>query len=116
MPTMDTERLQIFFDLSMSLLATADADTGQFVDLNPAWEQTLGWSLEELRARPFVEFIHPEDLDRTNALVMDMIERELPAVNFENRYLHKEGHWVWLSWVGVVHEDRFYSAARDITP
>ena len=99
----------------MSLLATADAETGAFVDLNPAWETTLGWSLEELRARPFIEFIHPDDLAPTNAIVEDMILRSLPAVNFENRYLHKDGHWVWLSWVGVVDGDRFYSAARDIT-
>lgn len=112
---MDHKRLQLFFDLSMSLLVTADATTGRFVDLNPAWETTLGWSLEELKSRPFVEFIHPEDLAPTNALITDMVERNLPAVNFENRYKHKDGRWIWLSWVGVVRGNMFYSSARDVT-
>lgn len=112
---MNPERLQLFFDMSMSLLVTADGTTGRFIDLNPAWETTLGWTLDELRSRPFVEFCHPDDVAPTNAIVADMIERGLPAVNFENRYQHKAGHWVWLSWVGLVSDGMFVSAARDIT-
>ncbi len=112
---METERLKHFFDLSLSLLCTADAETGYFVDLNPAWEATLGWTVEELLARPFVEFIHPDDLAPTFAIIEDMVQRGLSAVNFENRYQHKDGHWVWLSWVGVVRDGTFYSSAHDIT-
>jgi PAS domain-containing protein len=36
---------------------------------------------------------------------------------FENRYIHKEGHAVWLSWTTTqrTQEDLFYSVAIDIT-
>jgi rsbT co-antagonist protein RsbR len=40
---------------------------GYFVDLNPMWEPTLGWTIEELKARPFVEFVHPDDRAATQA-------------------------------------------------
>jgi PAS domain S-box-containing protein len=104
-----------FFELSLSLLCTAEAGANTFSELNPAWEDVLGWTLDELRSRPFTEFIHPDDLAPTFAIIEDMVARGLPAVNFENRYRHKDGRWVWLSWVGAVRDGTFYSAARDIS-
>lgn len=112
---MDPGKLQQFFDISRSLLCTADAATNTFVDLNPAWERTLGWSLEELRARPFTEFIHPEDLQPTFAIIAEMVQHGREAVQFENRYRHKDGSWVSLSWYGVVRGGQFYSSAWPIT-
>lgn len=111
----DPDRLRLFFELSLSLLCTAEAGSNTFEDLNPAWEEVLGWTREELRSRPFTEFIHPDDLGPTFAIIEDMVTRGLNAVNFENRYRHKDGHWVWLSWVGLVREGTFCSAARDIS-
>ncbi len=111
----DPERLRLFFELALSPLCTAEAGSNTFADLNPAWEAVLGWSREELRSRPFTDFIHPEDQASTFAIIGDMVERGLPAVNFENRYQHKDGRWIWLSWVGTVRDGTFYSAARDIS-
>jgi len=110
----EPDRLKYFFDVSLSLLCTADATTNTFVDLNPAWQRTLGWTLEELRSRPFTDFIHPDDLTPTLAIISDMVNRGQDAVNFENRYRHKNGNWVWLSWYGAVRGGRFYSAAQPI--
>lgn len=112
---MNPDRLRHFFDVSLSLLCTADAATNTFVDLNPAWERALGWTLEELRSRPFTEFIHLDDLAPTFAVIADMVARGLPAVNFENRYRHKDGSWVWLSWHSVVRDGSFYASATDVT-
>ncbi|RYE93087.1 MAG: PAS domain S-box protein [Myxococcales bacterium] len=111
--TSDHER---FFQLSRDLLATSTFD-GRFVDLNPAWHTTLGWSLDELRARPFLEFVHPDDrastLDETARLGQPGHE----SVHFENRYRCLDGSYRWLSWtsVHVPGESRLYCAARDIT-
>lgn len=109
------ERLRAFFDVSMALLCTADAETNTFVDLNPAWESVLGWTRAELRSRPFTELLHPDDKAPTFAIIQEMLDQGRLAVNFENRYLHKDGHWVWLSWFGRIDEGVFYSSARDIT-
>ena len=87
---------------------------GYFEKSNPAWQSTLGWSEEEVRATKFFEFIHPDDLARTNA-AWDNAGRGVPALRFENRYRCKDGGWRWLSWIAVPEGDKVYCSARDIT-
>jgi PAS domain-containing protein len=60
------ERARRFFDLSRDMLCTANMD-GYFVELNDAWTQQLGYSAEELRALPFIERVHLDDRERTEA-------------------------------------------------
>ena len=102
-----------FFQVSLDLLATANRD-GYFVDLNPLWEQVLGHTLEELRAVPYIEFVHPDD--RESTLDADnVITGEETVVNFENRFRHKDGSYRWMLWNGSVADGLMYGCARDIT-
>ena len=50
-------------DLSHDLFCTADVARATFLWLSPNWARSLGWTLEELRAQPFLEFVHPDDLE-----------------------------------------------------
>ncbi|MFO0871810.1 MAG: response regulator [Pirellulales bacterium] len=105
-----------FFDLSLDLLCIAGID-GFFLRLNPAWEQTLGFSQEELRARPFLEFVHPEDRDRTLAEIKRLSEGG-HTIHFVNRYLCRDGGYRWLSWMCPAPppgESTLFAVARDIT-
>lgn len=105
-----------FFDLSMDLLCIAGTD-GYFKRVNSAWERTLGFSREELCAKPFIEFVHPDDRIRTQE-VMKQLSCGQPAVNFENRYLCRDGSYRWLTWAIPAPEQDppvLYAAARDIT-
>jgi PAS domain S-box-containing protein len=52
------------FNLSLDLLCIAGLD-GYFKQVNPSWTRVLGWSREELLARPVADFMHPEDRERT---------------------------------------------------
>src|SRR6185369_5069063 len=72
------------FELAGDLLATATFD-GCFVHLNGAWERCLGWTREELMARPFVAFVHPDDRARTEAEAARAFDGE-GSVRFTNRY------------------------------
>jgi diguanylate cyclase (GGDEF)-like protein/PAS domain S-box-containing protein len=58
------------FDSSPELLATIDG-RGHLDKLNPSWQRLLGWSAEDLRARPLVSFFHPEDV----AVLQSMLDR-----------------------------------------
>ncbi len=104
-----------FFDLSQDMLCTADMN-GYFVELNSAWEDSLGYSDEELRAAPFVELVHPDDRSRTEAETADLFDGQR-AVGFENRYLAKDGSWHWLRWSSSLSPDEslIYARATDVT-
>jgi PAS domain S-box-containing protein len=109
-----SELMEQFFGLTLGLLCTARRDGNAFENLNPAWERTLGWTLAELSSKSFMEFVHPDDLGPTIDVISRMDEGT-DAVNFENRYLHKDGSWIWLSWVSVLRHGTYYAAATDIT-
>jgi PAS domain S-box-containing protein len=109
------EELRRFFSLSLDLLCIAGAD-GYFKKLNPAWTQVLGHSIEELCARPFIEFVHPDDRDATRAEA-----RKLGAggatIEFENRYRCRDGSYRILNWSAVADPatGSLLAVARDIT-
>ncbi len=102
-----------FFEMSLTLLCTAD-DKMYFRELNPAWQRTLGWTLDELRAKPFLEFIHPDDLASTLAVAGRLLEGAI-TVDFQNRYRHKDGRWVPLAWNAAAKGGVFYAAAVDLS-
>jgi PAS domain S-box-containing protein len=104
-----------FFAVSIDMLCFLDFN-GYFKRLNPAWERTLGFTREELMSRPFIEFVHPDDRERTlsqNA----QVRKGAQALSFENRYLCKDGSYRWLLWNAAPDspERTIYSVARDIT-
>ena len=103
------------FEFSLDLLCVAGLD-GYFKRVNPAFEETLGYSSKELLAKPLVEFVHPEDRAATMSQ-MEGLSRGVRTAYFENRYLRKDGSQVWLAWkaVPVVEEGLIYATARDVT-
>ena len=109
------EQDQRFFDLSLDLLCFADY-SGYFRRLNPAWERTLGFSRAELMSRPSIEFVHPDDRERTLAQNRH-VKSGGEARAFENRYRCKDGSYRWFLWNAVtdVARQEIYSVARDIT-
>lgn len=104
-----------FFALSIDLLCFLDFN-GYFKRLNPAWERTLGFTCEELKARPFIEFVHPDDRERT-LLQNKAVRAGGTALAFENRYVCKDGSYRWLLWNAAPDDGQktIYSVARDIT-
>ncbi len=80
----ELEEWQRFFTLSLDLLCIARFD-GYFIHLNPAWERTLGFTVEELKAKPFVEFVHPEDREGTIAEAQKAIVQAKEEAEQANR-------------------------------
>jgi PAS domain S-box-containing protein len=104
-----------FFDLSLDLLCIGDSN-GYFRQLNPAWQTVLGWTVEEMKARPFLAFVHPEDQERA-AGELQRLRLGGMVVDFEGRMQAKDGTYRWLSWrsAPLPGKGLFYGAARDIS-
>ena len=103
-------------DLSLDLIATASFD-GFFTRLNRAWSDTLGYTAAELTARPFIDFVHPDDRDVTLAEAAKLADEGEDTINFQNRYRAKDGSYRWLEWMvrPDANEKCLYAVARDIT-
>ncbi|HEX5171615.1 MAG TPA: PAS domain S-box protein [Cyclobacteriaceae bacterium] len=103
------------FNNTISLYALSNFD-GYFTKVNPAWENNLGWSTEELLSKPFIEFVHPDDREGTIAAASSVYDGN-DLFSFENRYQCKDGSYRWLLWTSSADMERkiVYSSALDIT-
>ena len=104
-----------FFEVSIDMLCCLDFN-GHFKRLSPSWERTLGFTREELMSRPFIEFVHPDDRERTLAQNA-AVRAGGQALSFENRYLCSDGSFRWFLWNAAsdIASSTIYSVARDIT-
>jgi PAS domain S-box-containing protein len=109
--------LDLFFTLSLELLCIADNE-GNLQRVNPAWEQTLGWTIDDLAKKPFVELVHPDDREMTLRAIRENAEGSAAlVVEFENRYLCSDGSYRWFQWGTAAAPDQnvIYAAGRDIS-
>lgn len=107
--------LSPFFELTPDLVCIARKD-GYFQQVNPAVIKKLGYSVEELYAQPISNFIHPEDRLFTQQHRNELIAGK-PLVNFQNRYVTKEGAIIWLDWTSVFlpGKEVVFAIAKDVT-
>ncbi|WP_437775208.1 PAS domain S-box protein [Sorangium sp. So ce1097] len=107
--------LDRFFELSVDMVGIAGFD-GYFKRIGRAWEKTLGFSREELLARPFLDFVHPEDRERTVTESAKLLSGTDTAT-FVNRYLCRDGSYLWIEWNSAIYPDAelVYFVARNIT-
>lgn len=103
------------FDISPGLICVANAKTGQFSECNPAVKRILGFTVEEFTSRPFKEFVHPDDWQKTIDVVTEQLKGK-PVANFQNRYLCKDGTYKWLAWQATSADKngKVYAVATNI--
>ncbi len=109
------EELDRFFHLAVDMMCIADTN-GYFRRINPSFSRVLGYSEEELLAKPFVDFIHPDDRDATKAELEKLADGK-KVIGFRNRYVCKDGSLRWLEWSSSAVQEQgvVYAVAHDVT-
>ncbi len=102
-----------FFIHSIELLCVID-DQGYFRKLNPEWEKTLGYKKSEIIGNKFIDFVHPDDVEKTLVATNGLVKNK-KLHDFENRYQRKNGGYVCLKWKAYLKDNMFYASAKDIT-
>ena len=87
------QRLEQFFDLTSDLMVISDQ--GKLLQVNPAFEQTLGYTVDDLAPAPF-ELVPPEDMDRLREPIKELTRWP------RTRSFRKSGH----------HPRRFFAMDR----
>ncbi len=110
--TAEEERDRLF-NLSPDLLCILDVE-GRFLELNPAWEQTLGVPRDKLRSQLALDLVHPDD---HQALRTELLQRKSGPAHVTTRLRTADGQWRWFAWHGNADPTRHlhYAVARDIT-
>ncbi len=103
------------FDRTLDLVCITNK-AGWFQKVNPAVVKTLGYSEQELFSQPVSALIHPDDREATKTGREKLLNNE-PLINFQNRYLAKDGKTVWLHWTSIYIPEReiVFEIAKDVT-
>ncbi len=105
------QRLERFFDLSSDLMVISDQ--GHLLQVNPAFERTLGYQVDDLAPAPF-DLVPTEDLGRLREPIKELTDGRGP-VRFENRATSRDGSPRWIEWSVAPHQGLFYAVGRDVT-
>ncbi len=107
--------LNLMFNLSPDLICIAGMD-GYFKKINPSFERLLGYTNEEILSTSYMDFIHPEDRQRTLEMLLNLFKGKT-VLYYENRNVTKKGEVIWLSWTiaPLANEKLVFATAKDIT-
>lgn len=109
------EELEHFFDLTLDLFCIAN-NNGYLLKVNQSVCDVLGYTREELFAKPIQYFVYEPDKVQTEESRNKIVDGNA-LFNFENRYLTKYGQIVWLSWTSMPgkNTNSIYGIAKNVT-
>ena len=100
------ERFRRAFDSSGIGMGLTALD-GQWMQVNPSLCRIVGYSAEEMCQRTFMQMTHPDDLDADQQNMHDLLAGQIRDFTMEKRYLHRDGHPVWVNLtVALVRDDK----------
>ena len=117
MSNLKNQESEIFalFEMTPDLVCIAGKD-GFFKKVNPAVIKKLGYTQKELFAKPIASFIHSGDLEMT-ARERKKLLKGRALINFQNRYVARNGNIIWLDWTSIYLPDKeiVFAIAKDVT-
>jgi diguanylate cyclase (GGDEF)-like protein/PAS domain S-box-containing protein len=69
---------------------------GQWLQVNRSLCEILGYSEAELLATTFQQVTHADDIGTVLSNIKELIRGRIPVIHVEKRFVHKQGHTVWV--------------------
>ena len=88
-------RFRLAFEDAATGMTLVDLD-GRFAKVNRSLCEIVGYSSAELTTLTFPEITHPDDLETDLEYVRQLLSGEIRTYQFQKRYIHKQGHSVWI--------------------
>ncbi len=88
-------RFRSVFDTAAVGISLATVD-GQHIAANQSLCQMLGYSEDELKLLTFQDITHPDDIELDLYHHQKLLRSEIDSFQIEKRYLHKNGHFIWV--------------------
>src|SRR5215471_4153042 len=107
------ERFRSVFECSAVGMALVSHD-GRWVEVNKALCEILGYSEQELLATNFQSLTHPDDLEADISYAQKVFTGQIRFYHLEKRYIHKQGHVVWVTLTGSAVSDASGKASYGI--
>ncbi|MBT8195881.1 MAG: PAS domain S-box protein [Bacteroidia bacterium] len=109
------EHMAEFLKNSPDLLCIANED-GYFIELSDNWEDIMGYTIDELKSKPYTAFIQEDFVQSTNHLKDNWMKKRDVFTSFENVYITKGGGLIRISWRATKYIDGLtYAIGREIT-
>ncbi len=113
----DESELRHFLNMSNDLMAISHAD-GTFDRVNPAFNDSLGYSDTALREMTFIDLVHPDDRPHVRNCLFGVMHKEAgenQIIDFEARMVSSDGLSRWMEWRQKRAGNVIYTVGRDVT-
>lgn len=107
-------QIDAFLNINLDMLCVADLN-GYFRRVNQRFSDVLGYEINELNGKRFLDLVHPEDVQDTIDVMANLPDIKI-IHGFANRYLHKDGSYRFIEWSSQIGYGKLlYASARDVT-
>jgi len=89
------ERFRVIFDQSMAGKSLISVPEGRFLRINRAFADMLGFSLEELQQKTWIDITYPDDIPESRECIRCLLAGEKSSYRIEKRFAHRTGRIVW---------------------
>jgi PAS domain S-box-containing protein len=101
-----------FFNLSPDMMCITDSD--RILRANTAFMPTLGYALDDLASRPYLDLVVAEDRDNVRIL-LEQLPGSAEPVRFQNQLTCSDASQRWIEWRVAWDRGLFYSVGRDVS-
>jgi len=112
----DSDRLSLFkmlFNHGSEVMCILDIKSGKFIEVNPAFEQILGYTPADIIGQPISNFLYEDDFHHLKEVLVNL-PHHVP-LELESRFHTRSGDIKWLAWTASGQDGKWFATGRDVT-